>query len=298
MAAPLSPVLNCTEFAAVEGRYELLQDIFLDQVLPHSVIHTHVSSVAVKYKDHLNAGNGGKAHGKQVSSDSTLSASNLDRLEERLNDIKLKDERGDEDDNDDNPNGYKSPRSGVMSPGPSKDATSFGRLSDPFSQFGAPPPMPQQPQQQPGSKTLSRANSYYSQGGDENGSNQSSSAGFTSFFSGKRKKPKNNITKTNSTFVTKITTHENLTKILANRTGEDIYLFWNTGRTFTWSDLGQKPNVRALQCRYESTHFTLRFTTMVAYSSSFCIAIGTSIAHFLFKGLSDITRRQHSYTQL
>ncbi|ORZ14277.1 WD40-repeat-containing domain protein [Lobosporangium transversale] len=60
--------------------------------------------------------------------------------------------------------------------------------------------------------------------------------------SGKRKKPKNNITKTNSTFVTKITTHENLAKILANRAGEDVYLFWNTGKTFTWSDLGQKPN--------------------------------------------------------
>ncbi|KAK3825813.1 MAG: WD40-repeat-containing domain protein [Benniella sp.] len=106
--------------------------------------------------------------------------------------------------------------------------------------------MPQQHQQQQGSKTLSRANSYYSQGGDENGSSSatgSTSAGFSSFFGGgKRKKSKNNITKTNSTFVAKITTHENLAKILANRTGEDVYLFWNTGRTFTWSDLGQKPN--------------------------------------------------------
>jgi hypothetical protein len=248
MAAPLSPVLNCTEFVAVEGRYELLQDIHLDQVLPHSVIPTHLSSVAVKYKDYLSAGNGGRTHGKQISSDSTLSASNFDGLDERLKDIKLKDERGGEDDDHDE-NGYKSPRSGMMSPGftsSQKDGTSFGRLSDPLSQFGPPPSMPQQ-QQAGGTKslTLSRTNSYYSQnGGDDNGSNQSATAGFTSFFSSKRKKPKNNITKTNSTFVAKITTHENLAKILANRSGEDVYLFWNTGRTFTWSDLNQKPNVR------------------------------------------------------
>ncbi|KAK3822294.1 MAG: WD40-repeat-containing domain protein [Linnemannia elongata] len=73
-------------------------------------------------------------------------------------------------------------------------------------------------------------------------SSTSSASGFSSFFAGKRKKPKSNIGKTNSTFVAKITTNENLAKILANRVNEDVYLFWNTGRTFTWSDLGQKPN--------------------------------------------------------
>ncbi|KAF8976320.1 hypothetical protein BGZ46_008361 [Entomortierella lignicola] len=286
MATPLSPTLDCTEFVAAEGKYELLQDIFLDQVLPHPVITTHVSTVSVKYKDYLGAGTpGAKFHGKQTSADSTLSASNLDRLEERLKDFKLQDERGvgEEDEvsaagrppgcngslsrnfhgnlvdlplyNDDNPSEFKSPRNGVMSPAlpqvvtpgppPLKDSTSSNRLSDPYSQFGPPPPMPLQS----GIGTLSRANSHYSFGQDDssNGSFHSSSApgssaGFSSFFGGKRKKPKNNIAKTNSTFVTKITTNENLAKILANRNGEDVYLFWNTGRTFTWSDLSQKAN--------------------------------------------------------
>ncbi|KAF9183720.1 hypothetical protein BGZ50_004106 [Haplosporangium sp. Z 11] len=291
MTTPLSPVLDCTEFVAAEGTYELLQDIYLDQVLPHPVIPTFVSSVSVKYKDYFNAtGNGGagaRSHGKQTSADSTLSASNLDRLEERLKEFKLKDEKGGEEDdggrtpgsnggtlsrnfhgnlvdlplyNDDSTaGGMKSPRSGMMSPGlplvmtpgppPLKDSTSSNRISDPYSQFGPPPPIPQQHQQaQHSFKSLSRASSHYSQGQDDiNGSSQSSSAtggssaGF-SFFGGKRKKPKNNITKTNSTFVAKITTHDNLAKILANRVNEDVYLFWNTGRTFTWSDLGQKPN--------------------------------------------------------
>ncbi|KAF9109852.1 hypothetical protein BGX27_007118 [Mortierella sp. AM989] len=285
MTTSLSPTLNCTEFVAAEGRYELLQDIFLDQVLPHPVITTHVSSVSVKYKDYLSAGgSNSKSHGKQTSADSALSVPNLDRLEERLKDINLKDERsaGDEDEgstnhppgssgalprnfhgnlidhNDEYSNGYKSPRSEmspalpqVTAPGPPplKDSTSSNRLFDPYDQFGPPPLMPPQTQQQHSSRSLSRANSYYSSGQDDsnNASLHSSSApgsstGFSSFFGGKKKKPKNNIAKTNSTFVAKITTHENLAKILANRVGEDVYLFWNTGRTFTWSDLGQKPN--------------------------------------------------------
>ncbi|KAF9982718.1 hypothetical protein BGZ75_005811 [Mortierella antarctica] len=304
MATPLSPVLDCTEFVAAEGRYELLQDIYLDQVLPHPVIPTHVSSVSVKYKDYFNSSNGARVHGKQTSADSTLSSSNLDRLEERLRDFKLRDEKGAiEDDEDDTPlgsagnrprssshggtlsrnfhgnlvdlplyhddssagGGYKSPRSGMMSPGlplaaltpgppPLKDSTASSRITDPFSQFGPPPPVPQHHQPPPHSfKSLSRASSHYSQAPDDSSNNSgsgsqssfatgSSSAGFSSFFSSKRKKPKNNITKTNSTFVAKISTHDNLAKILANRVGEDVYVFWNTGRTFAWSDLGQKPN--------------------------------------------------------
>ncbi|KAF8939512.1 hypothetical protein BGZ58_009517 [Dissophora ornata] len=259
----------------------------MDSVLPHAVIPTRVSSVSVKYKDYLNAAsNGGAkggAHGKQSSADSTLSASNLDCLEERLKDIKLKDERvtgGDEEESgtttregttamarnmhgnltdlpqfsDDSPAGHLTPGSGIMSPGPPqvstpgpsplKDTTSSSRSSDPYSQFGPPPPMPQQSVL----KGLSRLNSFSQGTEDTDGSSApssatgSSNAGFSAFFGGKRKKPKNNITKTNSTFVAKITTHENLAKILASRTGEDVYLFWNTGRTFSWSSLGQKPN--------------------------------------------------------
>ncbi|KAF9928290.1 hypothetical protein FBU30_002512 [Linnemannia zychae] len=283
MATPLSPVIDCTDFVAAEGRYELLQDMHLDQVLPHPVIPTHVSSVSVKYKDYIGSNatqSGARArHGKQTSADSTLSNSNIDRLEERLRDFKLRDERDDCDDatsrakgNDihsrnfhgdlidlslyrDDMNGYKSPHSGMMSPGlpqattpgppPLKDSSS-SRHSDPYAQYGPPPSLPHQHSQERSSsfKSLSRANSYYSQ--DENSvSGQSSAAGSSASFSslfGKRKKPKNNIAKTNSTFVAKITTNENLAKILANRMNEDVYLFWNTGRTFTWSDLNQKPN--------------------------------------------------------
>ncbi|KAF9585457.1 hypothetical protein BGW38_002320, partial [Lunasporangiospora selenospora] len=286
MATPLSPVLNCTEFVAAEGRYELQQDIHLDQVLSHPTISTHVSVVSVKYKDYPGSIPGSKSsfHGKHASADSALTPANVDHLEERLRDVKMLD---DDDDNtsgsrpnfsrnfqgslidihphsDDNGigSGLRSPRSGIMSPGlpqvmtpgppPLKDSSS-NRVSDPSALFGPPPTPPHQPQQQQqsqqfGFKSLSRASSYYQQddsgsGNSGGASNQpSTSAGFSSFFSGKRKKPKNNIAKTNSTFVAKITTHESLAKILANRVHEDVYFFWNTGRTFTWSEMNQKPN--------------------------------------------------------
>lgn len=148
-------------------------------------------------------------------------------------------------------------------PPPLKDSTSFGRPSD-FSS-SATTSHSNLVSGNSSSRTLGRAQSFshqlfeegsgtgamgYQGGGGLSysatigpSSSTSSAAGFSSFFTGKRKKPKSNIGKTNSTFVAKITTNENLAKILANRVGEDVYLFWNTGRTFTWSDLGQKPNV-------------------------------------------------------
>ncbi|KAF9929621.1 hypothetical protein FBU30_001410 [Linnemannia zychae] len=147
---------------------------------------------------------------------------------------------------------------GLTPPGPPplKDSTSFGRLPDFSSNHGS-------HVSNTHSRTLGRASSFpqqlYEEGpgsgamGYQGGgglsysatigpSTPASSASFSAFFTGKRKKPKSSIGKTNSTFVAKFTTNENLAKILANRVNEDIYLFWNTGRTFTWSDLGQKPN--------------------------------------------------------
>lgn len=292
--AQQTPVEDCTEFAAAEGRYTLQQDFFLDQVLPHSVIPTFVSSVSVKYKDYFSE----SLHGKG----DVLSAANLDRLDEHLRDLKASDDKdGDEEEAgssamtgnfhgalvdiplDGTTSGYRSPgTSGLMSPLPQvttpgppplKDSTSSNRLSEQLlyqlsfnlnntTNTTNSHPASTQPQHAatfPSSKSVGRAGglSQSLMPQDEAQSNQPStpSAGFSSFFSGKRKKPKNNIAKTNSTFMAKITTHENLARILANRVGEDVYVFWNTGRTFTWSDLGQKPNVSERHFRIDSYFF-------------------------------------------
>ncbi|KAF9974129.1 hypothetical protein BGZ73_002599 [Actinomortierella ambigua] len=303
---------ECTEFVAAEGKYDLQQTIFLEQVPPHASIPTSVSLVSVKYKDyqgnhhhHYQSSSSG-GHTKQTSTESTVSASNLDRLDEQLKELRMVAESGageaglDQQQQqpfsrnfhgnlvnlplygDDSTmglnsgtstNGMTSPRQGSMplhapGPPPLKDASTYSGQQQqqplPSSSLAAgqktwgrnasgfglgqhhPPhhhayhqhPQQQQLQQQHQASAEEAATSLAGQGS----SSTSSTSGFSSFFSGKRKKPKNNIAKTNSTFVAKITTHENLAKILANRVNEDVYLFWNTGRTFTWSDLGQKPN--------------------------------------------------------
>ncbi|KAI8584751.1 hypothetical protein K450DRAFT_217839 [Umbelopsis ramanniana AG] len=55
------------------------------------------------------------------------------------------------------------------------------------------------------------------------------------------RKPKNSITKTKSSFVNKIVTNEHLAKVLAARTSDDSYLFYNVGASFIWMDAASKP---------------------------------------------------------
>ncbi|KAA8909940.1 WD40-repeat-containing domain protein [Sphaerosporella brunnea] len=52
-----------------------------------------------------------------------------------------------------------------------------------------------------------------------------------------KKKPKSNIAKSNSSFVSRIIQHENLTKRLQERSSEDLMLFANINRAFNWLDM-------------------------------------------------------------
>lgn len=53
----------------------------------------------------------------------------------------------------------------------------------------------------------------------------------------KRKKPKNNIAKNNSSFVSRIIPHDNIVKRLADRKSEDLFVFANINRAFNWLDM-------------------------------------------------------------
>ncbi|KAG1466019.1 hypothetical protein G6F46_001109 [Rhizopus delemar] len=55
------------------------------------------------------------------------------------------------------------------------------------------------------------------------------------------RKPKTNITKTNSSFVQKIITNDQLAKILMSRTSDDTNLFYNCGTSFIWMDASGNP---------------------------------------------------------
>jgi hypothetical protein len=57
------------------------------------------------------------------------------------------------------------------------------------------------------------------------------------------RKPKTSITKTNSSFVQRIITNDQLAKILIARTSEDTNLFYNCGTSFVWVDAAGHPKV-------------------------------------------------------
>lgn len=86
----------------------------------------------------------------------------------------------------------------------------------------------------------------------------------------KRKKPKNNIAKNNSTFVSKIiVSPESLTKRLAERNSEDLFVFANINRAFNWLDMGSATkvqNYRNQQSKYKDSGTHL-FVFLVARTS-------------------------------
>lgn len=68
---------------------------------------------------------------------------------------------------------------------------------------------------------------------------------------GKRKKPKNNMTKSNSSFISRVIAHETLSKRLQDRPSDGLFAFANINRAFQWLDLSSPSKVRTVP-RHES----------------------------------------------
>jgi hypothetical protein len=62
--------------------------------------------------------------------------------------------------------------------------------------------------------------------------------------SSKRRKPKNNIVKSNSSFVSRVIPHEGLTKRLQEHTPDGLFAFVNISRALQWLDLSSPTKVR------------------------------------------------------
>jgi len=60
---------------------------------------------------------------------------------------------------------------------------------------------------------------------------------------GKRRKPKNNIAKSNSSFISRCIVHENLAKRLQDRPADGYFAFANINRAFQWIDLASSQKV-------------------------------------------------------
>lgn len=68
----------------------------------------------------------------------------------------------------------------------------------------------------------------------------------------KRRKPKNKLDKSNSSFISRVILHENLNKRLQDRTVPPVYAFANINRSFQWLDLASPTKVRGGCRRIES----------------------------------------------
>lgn len=85
------------------------------------------------------------------------------------------------------------------------------------------------------------------------------------------RKPK--TTKSNSSFVQKIITNDQLNKILATRTSQDTNLFYNCGTSFLWVDASGHPKVNG---KILEIFFSLCW-------------LGTSFTYYICKSVSNIT---------
>lgn len=60
----------------------------------------------------------------------------------------------------------------------------------------------------------------------------------------KRRKPKNNMAKSNSSFISRVITNEGLAKRLQDRPSDGMFAFVNVNRAFQWLDLSSSHKVR------------------------------------------------------
>lgn len=60
----------------------------------------------------------------------------------------------------------------------------------------------------------------------------------------KKRKPKNNIVKSNSSFVSRVIPHESLSKRLQDRSSHAMFAFANINRAFQWLDMSADHMVR------------------------------------------------------
>jgi hypothetical protein len=71
--------------------------------------------------------------------------------------------------------------------------------------------------------------------------------------SGKRQKPKNNIAKSNSSFISRCIVNENMGKRLQDRPADGYFAFANINRAFQWLDLSSPTKV-GFNVQFQTTH--------------------------------------------
>jgi hypothetical protein len=73
----------------------------------------------------------------------------------------------------------------------------------------------------------------------------------------KRRKPRNNMTKSNSSFISRVINHETLAKRLQERARDGLFAFANVNRAFQWLDLSSPLKVREPTPGFETPKLTV-----------------------------------------
>ncbi len=103
---------------------------------------------------------------------------------------------------------------------------------------------------------------------------------------GRRKaapRPKHNMRTTSSTFITRLQNSDNLSKVLQSKQGETTFMFYNSAKTFVWTEAGTKIKVRV---HHSSFHFTCTYE--VSHSGASCANI--------FLCIPNLPRRESGYS--
>lgn len=212
-----------------EGAYHLANQIFFRSLTPYYNVGTSVSMVSIKYKESTNS-NIDRYATVLPTSDSTLYPKSNTTSSQHLGDSI--------------PPSHQLQKSNTipLSPGyadsssylsPTQQATSsLPHITRSQTESSA---ITQGKQQSISTSLSSSMTSYSGMGGGTASS---------------PRKPKTNITKTNSSFVQRIITNDQLAKILVARTSDDTNLFYNCGSNFVWMDASCRPMVSSIRLLY------------------------------------------------
>ena len=104
----------------------------------------------------------------------------------------------------------------------------------------------------------------------------------------KRKKPKTNLVKSNSQFISRVIPHDNLAKRLQDHDPEGIFIFANIDRAYQWLDMSSpvaaKPGLIDYHLERRSSPFEIRAGTTIDENSICASTHAVSRYKFLYKG--------------
>lgn len=204
---PTTPDHDCRQFTAPEGTYHLGHSIFVNSMQPLYSVGTTASLVSIKYKETI--------------------SNNLQRYEPQPGARSFRRIFGNghssNTDSDEEHNIFRTPSLS------SSSSSHKNTIGTPISHSIPEEPLPIDPSTSPTpTSTLSFLARNHTIGA---GTNRHP------------RKPKTSITKTNSSFVQRIITNDQLAKILMARTSDDTNLFYNCGTSFVWVDASGHPKV-------------------------------------------------------